>query len=115
MGYRGSKSKNFVNSSNLNTVTNFVKEQRADGSWCLLKAKKMHLRYALMGFERNYQVNVLSKQLSTTVASNSPFIINPWFWTGLTDAEGSFTVVKSKMLNELQVGVLYLNFTWNYT
>ena len=50
MGYRGSKSANKA-----------VKEQRVDGSWC---KKPLHLRYTLMGFERNYQVKILSKQLN---------------------------------------------------
>ena len=40
MGYRGSKS-DFIQKS--------VKEQRVDGSWCIIK-KPMHLRYTLMGF-----------------------------------------------------------------
>nr|YP_007374927.1 hypothetical protein PRA_mt0123 [Phlebia radiata]CCE89216.1 hypothetical protein PRA_mt0123 [Phlebia radiata] len=55
MGYRGSKSVLF-NST--------VKEQRVDGSYCIqTKSSKMQLRCTLMGFERNYQIKVLSKQL----------------------------------------------------
>ena len=55
MGYRGSKSVLF-NST--------VKEQRVDGSYCIkTKSSKMQLRCILMGFERNYQIKVLSKQL----------------------------------------------------
>jgi len=50
MGYRGSKSD-----------TNSVKEQRVDGSWC---KKPLHLRCTLMGFERNYQIKIPSKQLN---------------------------------------------------
>ena len=59
MGYRGSKSE-FV------SHTDSVKEQRVDGSWSITKAKsrQMLLRCTLMGFERNYQVKVLSKQLN---------------------------------------------------
>ena len=55
MGYRGSKSE-FLKES--------VKEQRVDGSWCnfFLKKKKSHLRCTLMGFERNYQVRILSNK-----------------------------------------------------
>ena len=52
MGYRGSKSV-LLNSA--------VKEQRVDGSYFGFYPK---LRYTLMGFERNYQVKVLSKQLN---------------------------------------------------
>ena len=56
MGYRGSKSV-FLNST--------VKEQRVDGSYCIkAKSNLMQLRCTLMGFERNYQVKVLSKQLN---------------------------------------------------
>jgi hypothetical protein len=50
MGYRGSKSSAF-NAG--------VKEQRVDGS-CFGSNPK--LRCTLMGFERNYQVKILSKQ-----------------------------------------------------
>ena len=51
MGYRGYKSV-FKN--------NIVKEQRVDGSYFGLKSK---LRYTLMGFERNYQIKIPSKQI----------------------------------------------------
>ena len=51
MGYRGSKS------VALNAT---VKEQRVDGSRCV---KTRHLRCTLMGFERNYQVKIPSKQI----------------------------------------------------
>jgi hypothetical protein len=57
MGYRGSKSK-FI------TQTNFVKEQRVDGSWSIAKNKHMLLRCTLMGFERNYLVKILTNQLN---------------------------------------------------
>jgi hypothetical protein len=49
MGYRGSKS------------AYAVKEQRVDGSWSI---NSIHLRCTLMGFERNYQVKILSKQIN---------------------------------------------------
>jgi hypothetical protein len=69
MGYRGSKSK---------LESNFVKEQRVDGS----RWKKLnHLRCTLMGFERNYQTKILSKQLNIknlSTFNHSPHI-NPWF------------------------------------
>ena len=54
MGYRGSKS---------DFITKSVKEQRVDGSWCI-NFVSMHLRYTLMGFERNYRIKIPSKQLN---------------------------------------------------
>jgi hypothetical protein len=62
MGYRGSKSE-FINS---------VKEQRVDGSCG--RFKFLPLRCTLMGFERNYQVNILSKQLNKTLKSFSSLV-----------------------------------------
>ena len=53
MGYRGSKS----------DLRKSVKEQRVDGHRCV---NLMHLRYALMGFERNYQIRILSNHLITS-------------------------------------------------
>jgi len=41
---------------------NFVKEQRVDGSLCLINK---HIRCTLMGFERNYQIKILSNQIIT--------------------------------------------------
>jgi hypothetical protein len=83
MGYRGSKS------SLLNTtskcVSKGVKEQRVDGSWYWpLKNKGQHLRCTLMGFERNYQVKILSKQLNNISFSSysTQCKIDPWFITG---------------------------------
>jgi len=92
MDNRGSKS---AFRSNLNSV----KEQRVDGSWCI-KKWLMRLRYTLMGFERNYQLKIPSKQLivkrfSSTFKS-SPVFKKPWFWSGLIDAEGSFTIIIDK-------------------
>ena len=85
MGYRGSKS----------ILNNIVKEQRVDGSWSITKAKsrQMLLRCTLMGFERNYQVKILSKQLNYFSTLQSLNILNPWFVTGLADSEGTFTVM----------------------
>lgn len=80
----------------------FVQEQRVDGSWGLEKyvVKKIFqqnsipLRYTLMGFERNYQINVPSKQIIkytySTLSLNSK--LNPWMITGLADSEGSFII-----------------------
>lgn len=54
-----------------------------------------------MGCENNYRVKILSKHFYifnnyTTNKSNRSSPINPWFWTGLTDAEGSFKIGMSK-------------------
>lgn len=85
IGNRGSKSE-FKNS---------VKEQRVNGSWCIAKYNSMHLRYTLMDFERNYQVKIPSNQLNCRNFStlNNSSRVNSWFWTGLIDAEGSFSVI----------------------
>jgi hypothetical protein len=42
----------------------FVKEQRVDGSWYKGFFNPMYLRCTLMGFERNYQIKIPSKQLN---------------------------------------------------
>jgi len=86
MGYRGSKSK-FV------MQHNFVKEQRVDGSCFINKNKNlMKLRYTLMGFEKNYQIKIPSKQLNNrsffyfkSQASRAPqtCLSTEWFITGL--------------------------------
>jgi hypothetical protein len=57
MGYRGSKSE--ILSPQPKRI--FVKEQRVDGSYFDYKPK---LRCTLMDFERDYQVNNLSKRLN---------------------------------------------------
>ena len=89
MGYRGSK---------LVLVSNTVKEQRVDGSCFVYKPK---LRYTLMGFERNYTIRIPSNQLNGKNFStfNNSSNVNPWFWTGLIDAEGSFTIIIDKNKN----------------
>ena len=92
MGYRGSKSAKIKN--------NAVKEQRVDGScFGLLKPK---LRFTLMGFERSYQVRVLSNQLNklffSTISVQSSQL-NPYFVTGFCDGESSFQVLVSKNNN----------------
>ena len=93
MGYRGSKSKIFKN------YNIFVKEQRVDGSYCNNpKSLDLQLRYTLKGFERNYQVKILSKQLNIKNFSSSAYAqvqntkLNPWFVTGFCDAEASFII-----------------------
>ena len=105
MGNRGSKSDNIIS----------VKEQRVDGSWCgnILS----HLRCTLKRFERisyiNFRLNqILNKQLHTTAVRNTDsknllepkssdkntniFSLNPWFITGFTDGDGSFSVSIAK-------------------
>jgi len=99
MEYRGSKSDNIS-----------VKEQRVDGHRCV---NLTHLRYALMGFERNYLIRIPSNQLNTLRRSYTSLAtnqlcnlsenLNPWFLTGFSDGESNFTVriVKS---NSVKVG-----------
>jgi hypothetical protein len=82
MGYRGSKS------ALCRSIA--VKEQRVDGNWYL---SKRYLRYALMDFERSYQIRFLSKQLNklffSTLSVKFPQL-NPYFVTGFCDGESSF-------------------------
>nr|YP_010470477.1 LAGLIDADG endonuclease [Inonotus hispidus]YP_010691052.1 LAGLIDADG endonuclease [Phellinus igniarius]UVF37965.1 LAGLIDADG endonuclease [Inonotus hispidus]WBU93153.1 LAGLIDADG endonuclease [Phellinus igniarius] len=51
-----------------------------------------------MGFERNYQLKIPSKQLNISKFStlNNSSKISPWFWTGLIDGEGSFSIIITK-------------------
>ena len=58
----------------------------------------VHLRYTLMNIEINTQVKVPSNQLNIIKCStsNSSSNVNPWFWTGLINAEGSFSVLVSR-------------------
>ena len=72
MGYRGSKS-----------ISNIVKEQRVEGSYLFYNK----LRCILMVFERKYLTN-----------NHSKFNLHPWFITGLTDAEGCFTIKIGKRI-----------------
>jgi hypothetical protein len=76
MGYRGSKSEN------RNPIPNriSVKEQRVDGSWFLAQQARS-LRCTLMGFERSYQINNLSKQSKfsfSTLQSDKNVQLNPY-------------------------------------
>jgi len=101
MGYRGSKSE--IQNPQPNEIS--VKEQRVDGSWFLNKLavpkKFSNLRCTLMGFERNYLVKIPSKQLNRLFFSTvkNPKL-NPFFVSGLIDAEGCFctTIYKAKNL-----------------
>lgn len=77
-----------------NSLSGFVKEQRVDGS-----LHKLCLRRTLMGFERNYQIKILSKQInksrfnSSLAFVNSQVKLNPYFVTGFIDAEGCFSII----------------------
>nr|YP_010130174.1 LAGLIDADG endonuclease [Clavaria fumosa]QPZ51076.1 LAGLIDADG endonuclease [Clavaria fumosa] len=85
MGYRGSKSEFNIKS---------VKEQRVNGNWWI-KSNLSHLRYTLMGSEKNYQIKIPSKQLnkiSYSTLDNKPKFLTPWFISGLIDGEGSFSI-----------------------
>jgi hypothetical protein len=94
MGYRGSKSE--IQSPQPNEIS--VKEQRVDGSYLGMTRNISKLRCVLMGCESSYQVKIPSKQLnrrynySTLITAAQRHEINPWFLTGFTDAEGSFTI-----------------------
>jgi hypothetical protein len=97
MEYRGSKSVTML----ANNVT--VKEQRVDGSW-----HNSCLRCTLMGFERNYQIKILSNQINksrtySSITTHEPLLhqssMNPWFLTGFTDAEGSFSILIQPNVN----------------
>nr|QDG01222.1 LAGLIDADG endonuclease [Scytalidium sp.] len=90
IGYRGSKS---VICENI-----IVKEQRVDGSY--IKGTNLMLRCTLTGFERNYRVKILSNQINQirTYSANIPQkpnngSIDPWFLTGFSDAEGTFSLL----------------------
>jgi len=95
MGYRGSKSATGLIPTS-QTKPGAVKEQRVDGSWYInpvrTNKKLMCLRCTLMGFERGYQIKVLSnqKRFYTNYDFNQ---LNPWFVTGFADAESTFNVL----------------------
>jgi hypothetical protein len=94
MGYRGSKS--VFQDHSQNEIT--VKEQRVDSSYCK-SYNSIQLRCTLMGFERNYQIKILSKKLKLnklffSTLNNKPKL-DPFFITGFIDAEGSFISIIS--------------------
>jgi hypothetical protein len=99
MGNRGSKSDILITLVKcfclFLVVTIFVKEQRVDGSYCdALVAFTLQLRCTLMGFERNYLIKIPSKQLNSSnfsTSSHEKAKLNPYFVSGLVDAEGSFS------------------------
>lgn len=77
-----------------------VKEQRVEGSWRIHSS--IRLRYTLTDFEKNYQIRIPSNQFFNKRSYSSfalfeglpvsKYSFNPWFITGLIDAEGSFMV-----------------------
>ena len=96
MGYRGSKSE-ILQTQSPKRVS--VKEQRVDGS-CLLAQQARNLRCTLMGFEGSYQINYPSKQFKfylSTLQSDKNVQLNPYWVTGFTDAEGTFTIGLDKV------------------
>ena len=73
------------------------------GRITIKKKKFPMLRCTLMGFEINYPIKILSNQINkvrwyTSISSHKPiitpqFIQNPWFITGFSDAESSFSIL----------------------
>ena len=104
MGDRGSKSVVYHNKGPTSHRYITVKEQRVDGSYTnqiisRIKRDRLVLRCILMGFERNYQIKVLSKQkrlYNTNYDSNQ---LNPGFITGFADAESAFSVLVQPRLD----------------
>jgi hypothetical protein len=91
MGYRGSKSE-FLSPQ---PKGNFVKEQRVDGSYFGITSKPIpRLRCTLTGGESRYHIKIPSKQLNQRTFSTLTLknVLNPWFITGFTDAEGCFSI-----------------------
>jgi len=110
MDNHGSKSANIA-----------VKEQRVDGSYFIGKTTHKKLRCTLMGFERNYQVKILSNQINKQIRLySSDTIINTknknsklnnfWFISGLVDAEGCFTIGVSRSSKNIVGWGLKLTF-----
>jgi hypothetical protein len=96
MGYRGSKSE-ILQTQSPKRVS--VKEQRVDGSW-FLAPQARNLRCTLMGGASYYQINNPSKQFKiyySTLNSDQNVQLNPYWVTGFTDAEGTFTIVIDKI------------------
>ena len=115
IGNRGSKSVIHTKSESID-----VKEQRVDGSWCVVNLT--HLRCTLMDFGRNYQIKVPSNQIiqrrfysiepniNNTISKPS---LEPWFITGFTDAEGCFLIIVRKSLKSKLGWQIEANFTIN--
>lgn len=105
IGNRGSKS---IISKNI-----VVKEQRVNGNMFSV-LKMSNIRCTLMGFERNYQIGILSNQkikgqfrFFTSIPQASPIHVNlinklnsGWI-SGFVDGEGYFTIGVSKNKNKV--------------
>ena len=88
-----------------------VKDQRVDGSG--QEKFSSCLRCTLTGFERNSEINILSKQIHkrffTSISANKIDNIefksqmNPWFLTGFSDGEASFIFYIQKT-NKTKIG-----------
>jgi len=98
MDNRGSKS-NFLHPQ---PIEIFVKEQRVDGSY-FGSVSIPRLRCTLTGGESHFLIKIHSKQLNPAsllhkrTFSNLPSgqgrnVLNPWFLSGFTDAEGCFSI-----------------------
>lgn len=129
MGYRGSKSTadilNYTGTTEFkNNMFVVVKEQRLDGG-CIGNNFPM-LRYSLTGFERNYQVKILSNQISFTQSrfystnrlttmnmqdENSSLQLSPWLITGISDGESCFYVGVQKNSNSKMGWTVELIYT----
>lgn len=101
MEYRGSKFTTGHGWYNLAGLR-VIKEQRVYGN--CLSIRLPRLRCTLMGFEKNYQNQILSNQINKIRLYSSVTInlypkggeIDPLFITGFSDAEGSFMVYIKK-------------------
>lgn len=114
-GNRGSKS---IISKNI-----VVKEQRVNGNMFSV-LKMSNIRCTLMGFERNYQIGILSNQkikgqfrFFTSIPQASPIHVNlinklnsGWI-SGFVDGEGYFTIGVSKNKNKVENKVIS-NIDW---
>ena len=99
IGNHGSKS---IIGMPIHTFVIIVNEQRVDGSWWekykntrpKIHKCTSHLRYTLMGFERNYQVSFLFNEIHTYrgYSTQQKVLLHPWFVTGFVDGEGSFMI-----------------------
>ena len=81
----------------------FIKEQRVDGNYINLYIRDSMLRCTLMYLEintinsRNFS-KLIPKSVITsyyhtfTFSSEKPKVVEPFFWTGFIDGEGSFNL-----------------------
>lgn len=104
MGNRGSKSVVYLNKGPTSHRDITVKEQRVDGSYTnqlisRIKQDRLVLRCILMGFERNYQIKILSNQKRLYTTNYDSNQLNPWFITGFADAESAFSILVQPRLD----------------